>query len=68
MLENCIEIGGRRFVRAAILAEILSVHKRTILSWATEHNLPVISVGHMRLFDLTDISDWLDKQKRLDAA
>jgi excisionase family DNA binding protein len=40
------------------------LHKRTILMWATEHGMPVIAVGNMRLFDLADISDWLDNHKR----
>jgi hypothetical protein len=26
--------------------------------------LPVISVGHLRLFDLDEVSDWLEKQKQ----
>ena len=68
MLDNVIRIAGREFVSTANLAEMLKVHKRTILNWATEHRLPIISVGHMRLFDLADISDWLDKHKRQDAA
>lgn len=59
-----IEISGRRFVSAATLAELLDLHKRTILIWATEREMPVISVGNMRLFDLADISDWLDDHKR----
>jgi excisionase family DNA binding protein len=59
-----IEISGRRFVSAATLAELLDLHKRTILTWATEYGMPVIAVGNMRLFDLADISDWLDSHKR----
>ena len=37
-----IEISGRRFVSAATLAELLDLHKRTILTWATEYGMPVI--------------------------
>ena len=59
-----IEISGRRFVSAATLAELFDLHKRTILMWATEHGMPVISVGNMRLFDLADISHWLDNHKQ----
>ena len=59
-----IEIAGRRFLSAATLAELLGLHKRTILMWATEHGMPVIAVGNMRLFDLADISEWLDNHKR----
>jgi excisionase family DNA binding protein len=59
-----IEIAGRRLVSAATLAGLLDLHKRTILMWATEHGMPVIAVGNMRLFDLADISDWLDNHKR----
>lgn len=59
-----IEISGRRFVSAAMLGELLDLHKRTILMWATERGMPVISIGNMRLFDLADISDWLDNHKR----
>ena len=68
MLSRTIEIAGRQFVSAATLADILNVHKRTILIWTTEYKLPVISVGNMRLFDLADISDWLNKRKQQDAA
>ena len=57
MLNKIIEIGNKCFVTAAALAEILHVHKRTVLTWASEHRLPVISVGHMRLFDLDEVSD-----------
>jgi excisionase family DNA binding protein len=59
-----IEISGRRFVSAATLAGLLDLHKRTILMWTTEYGIPVIAVGNMRLFDLADISDWLDNHKR----
>jgi excisionase family DNA binding protein len=59
-----IEIGERRFVSAATMAELLQVHKRTILSWAVAHEMPVISVGNMRLFDLADVSCWLDSHKK----
>ena len=64
MLEKSIKIADRQFVSAAVLAEMLHVHKRTILSWAATHRWPVIAVGQMRLFDLADISDWLDQRKR----
>lgn len=63
ILDNTIEIAGRRFVTAGALAETLHLHKRTILIWAAEHEMPVISVGNMRLFDLADISEWLDRHK-----
>jgi phage terminase Nu1 subunit (DNA packaging protein) len=63
MKDKIIEISGRRFVTAATLAGLLDLHKRTILIWATEYGMPVISVGNMRLFDLADISDWFDKHK-----
>ena len=64
MVENkIIEISGRRFVTAATLAGLLNLHKRTILLWATERGMPVISVGNMRIFDLADIADWFDKHK-----
>jgi hypothetical protein len=68
MLDNIIEIAGRRFVTARALADTLHLHKRTILIWAAEHETPVISIGNMRLFDLTDISDWLDSHKSKPAA
>jgi excisionase family DNA binding protein len=63
-----IEISGRQFVSAATLAGLLDLHKRTILMWANEHGMPVISIGNMRLFDLADISEWFDKHKRREAA
>ena len=59
-----IEIAGRRLVSAAAMAEIFQLHKKTVLSWAVEHEMPVISVGNMRLFDLADVSQWLDKHKK----
>jgi excisionase family DNA binding protein len=65
--DKTIEIAGRQFVTAATLADTLHLHKRTVLLWATDHGMPVIKVGNMRLFDLTDISDWLDSRKRLPA-
>ncbi len=68
ILDKTIEIAGRRFVTAGTLAETLHLHKRTILVWAAEHEMPVISVGNMRLFDLADISDWLDRHKSKPAA
>ena len=64
MSGKIIEIANKRFVTATVLAELLDVHKRTVLTWASAHKLPVISVGHMRLFDLDEISVWLDKHKR----
>jgi excisionase family DNA binding protein len=63
-MENVIEIAGRRFVSAAILADALHIHKRTIVTWAEDHGLPVIKVGNMRLFDLADVSEWLHSHKR----
>ena len=68
MLDETIEIAGRRFVTAATLADTLHLHKRTILIWAAEHGMPVIKIGNMRLFDLADVSDWLDRHKRLATA
>jgi excisionase family DNA binding protein len=65
---NIIEISGRGFVSATMLAELLNLHKRTILLWATRRGMPFISVGNMRLFDLADILGWLDQHKRRDAA
>ena len=59
-----IEIAGRRLVNATAMAEMLQLHKRTVLSWAVEHEMPMISVGNMRLFDLADVSQWLDSHKR----
>jgi excisionase family DNA binding protein len=64
MKDKIIEISGRQFVSAATLAGLLDLHKRTILMWTTEYGIPVIAVGNMRLFDLADISDWLDNHKR----
>ncbi len=60
-MENSIIIGDRRYVKADALAKDLGVHKRTVLLWAARGKLPVISVGHMRLFDLSDVADWFDK-------
>jgi excisionase family DNA binding protein len=68
ILDNTIDIAGRQFVTARALADTLHLHKRTILIWAAEHEIPVISVGNMRLFDLNDISDWLDSHKSKPAA
>jgi excisionase family DNA binding protein len=68
MLHNTIEIAARRFVTAKTLADMLRLHKRTILIWAAEHEMPVISVGNMRLFDLVDILEWLDRHKSKPAA
>jgi excisionase family DNA binding protein len=68
MQGKIIEISGRQFVNAATLAALLDLHKRTILIWATEHGMPVISVGNMRLFDLADISDWFNKHKLVSKA
>jgi excisionase family DNA binding protein len=65
---NIIEICGRRFVSAVTLAELLHLHKRTILLWAIERGMPFISIGNMRLFDLADILGWFDENKRRDAA
>ena len=63
-----IEICERRFVSAVTLAELLNLHKRTILLWATERGMPFISIGNMRLFDVGDILQWFDENKRRDAA
>jgi excisionase family DNA binding protein len=62
-----IEISGRRFVTTATIAELLNLHKRTILLWATERGMPFISIGNMRLFDLADVLGWFDANKRRDA-
>ena len=64
MVGKIIEISGRQLVSAATLAELLDRHKRTILIWAADHEMPVISVGNMRLFDLADVSCWLDSHKK----
>lgn len=64
MSDKFTEIANKKFVTAAVLAELLDVHKRTVLTWASDHDLPVISVGHMRLFDLNEVSDWLEQHKR----
>jgi excisionase family DNA binding protein len=65
---NVIEISGRRFMTAATLAKLLDLHKRTILIWAKERGMPFIAVGNLRLFDLTDILEWIDGHKRRRAA
>jgi excisionase family DNA binding protein len=62
--DNLIEIANKKFATALMLARILNVHKRTVLNWSSEHGLPVISIGHMRLFDLDEVSGWLDKHKK----
>jgi excisionase family DNA binding protein len=59
-----IKIAGRRLVNAATMAELFQIHKKTVLLWADEHELPVISVGNMRLFDLAEVSLWLDNHKK----
>jgi excisionase family DNA binding protein len=64
MTDKTIEITGRRFVTAATLADILHLHKRTVLTWAVDHRMPVIKDGNMRLFDLADVAEWLDSHKR----
>lgn len=64
MPSKFIEIANKKFMTAAVLAELLDVHKRTVLTWASDHDLPVISVGHMRLFYLDEVSDWLEQRKR----
>jgi excisionase family DNA binding protein len=65
VMDTIIEIAGRRFVTAAMLADTLHIHKRTILTWAEEHRMPVIKVGNMRLFDLADVSEWLHSQRQI---
>ena len=45
MMDDTIEIAGQRFVAAAALADVLRIHKRTILTWAEDHGMPVIKVG-----------------------
>jgi excisionase family DNA binding protein len=64
VVSNVFKIAGKRFVTAATLAKTVGVHKRTVLAWASKRGLPVISVGHLRLFDLDEVSDWLEKQKQ----
>jgi len=68
MDNKIIEISGRQFVTAATIAALLDLHKRTILNWASDHGMPFISVGNMRLFDLADVSNWFDKHKRRESA
>ena len=64
-MDNIIEIAERRFVTAATLADTLCIHKRTVLTWAEDHGMPVIKVGNMRLFDLADVSEWLHSQRQI---
>ena len=58
-MDHMIEIAGRRFATAATLADVLHIHKRTILTWAEDHGMPVIKVGNMRL-----VAEWLHSHKR----
>jgi excisionase family DNA binding protein len=63
MQSGIIEISSRQFVTAATLAGLLHLHKRTIMSWASDYEMPVVSVGNLRLFDLADVSAWFDQHK-----
>lgn len=66
--ENVIEINGKQFVTVKALSQMLSLHKRTLQLWATQHRMPLIRIGNLMLFDLEDISRWLIKHKRHPAA
>ena len=65
---DIIEINGKRFVTVSVLSQILRLHKRTIQLWATEHNLPLIRIGNLMIFDLDDLASWLVRQKHKRAA
>jgi excisionase family DNA binding protein len=68
MHNDIIDINGKRFVTVSALSQILRLHKRTIQLWATAHNLPLIRVGNLMIFDLDDLTNWLVQQKHKSAA
>jgi excisionase family DNA binding protein len=55
---DIIDINGRRFVTVSALSQILRLHRRTIQLWTTEHNLPLIRIGNLMIFDLDDLTNW----------
>ena len=61
--EDVIKINGKSFVTVNALSHLLRRHKRTVQLWAKEHQIPLIRVGNLMLFDLDDITEWLHKHK-----
>ena len=59
MHNDIIDINGKRFVTVSALSQILRLHRRTIQLWATQHNLPLIRIGNLMIFDLDDLTNWL---------
>jgi excisionase family DNA binding protein len=68
VMHDIIEINGKRFVTVSALSQMLRLHKRTVQLWATEHTMPLIRVGNLMIFDLDDITEWLNEHKYKKAA
>jgi DNA-binding transcriptional MerR regulator len=63
MSTDTIAIAGRKYITVTTLSGMLNLHPRTVLLWETEHGLPVVRVGNMRLYDVEEIGGWLDRHK-----
>lgn len=68
VMHDIIEINGKRFVTVTALSQMLRLHKRTVQLWATAHAMPLIRVGNLMIFDLDDITEWLNEHKYKKAA
>ena len=46
------------------LAELLGVRERYVRRMIQERRVPVVKVGHLVRFDLAQIREWIEEQRR----
>ena len=55
-------IDNDQYVTKSEIAEILGVTERSITDWVTDHYIPSIKLGKIRIYHLQTINRWLKDQ------
>jgi len=50
------------------VARLLGVGERYVRRMVSERRVPIVKVGHYVRFDLADIRNWVEQQRRPDAS
>jgi excisionase family DNA binding protein len=59
---DVVEIAGHEYISAEALSKKFGVHRTTIQRWAKEQGLPIVRIGHTRIFELAKLAEWLERQ------
>lgn len=63
--DGFIEFGNNQYTRPEALAKLLGISLRTLSRWEKFRvGPPRIKIGHVRLYDLSQLSEWLKQHER----